>query len=211
MNPKHRGAELEAYTLKVGVLLTAAGRGTRFGSDKRRARLPDGRQLLERSIANLAETGLPFCVALGPGDDVLAEALAARAVETLRCTEAPRGMGATLAAAVRQLPPWDAVLVALGDMPWLRPASISAVARVSGPDAICVPCHNGRRGHPVAFGGRFLPELAALDGDRGARDLLLRHAAAVRELPVDDPGVLRDVDRPADLIWAALYPGSQES
>lgn len=185
--------------MKVGVLLLAAGRGTRFGSDKRRARLPDGMPLLERSIANLAATGLPLRVALGPGDDALAQALAARGVETLRCTDAARGMGATLAAAVGQLPAWDAVLVALGDMPWLRPASITAVAEAAAPDGICVPCHHGRRGHPVAFGARFLPELAVLDGDRGARELLLRHAAAVREVPVDDPGILRDVDRPADL------------
>ncbi|MHA7815710.1 MAG: nucleotidyltransferase family protein [Pseudohaliea sp.] len=195
--------------MKVGVLLLAAGRGTRYGSDKRRARLPDGTQLLDGSIAAIAETGLPLRVALGPGDGALAEALNLRAIDTLRCAEASRGMGATLAAAVRQLPAWDAVLIALGDMPWLRPASIAAVARAAGPALICVPCHDGRRGHPVAFGARFLPELAALDGDRGARDLLLRHTAAVRELPVDDPGVLRDVDRPADLEDAALYPGTQ--
>jgi molybdenum cofactor cytidylyltransferase len=59
----------------------------------------------------------------------------------------------------------------------------------------------------VAFGARFLPELGALDGDRGARDLLLQHPAAVQELPVDDPGILRDVDRPADL--AAVPPPAQ--
>jgi molybdenum cofactor cytidylyltransferase len=197
--------------LKAGVLLLAAGRGSRFGSDKRRARLPEGDLLLDRCIANALGTGLPLRVALGPGDDALAQALGERGIETLRCAEAPRGMGATLAAAVRQLPPWEAVLVALADMPWLRPASIAAVARAAGPGSICVPCHDGRRGHPVAFGAHFLPELASLDGDRGARGLLRQHAAAVRELPVDDPGVLRDVDRPADLTRAALYPGSQES
>jgi len=191
--------------VKVGALLLAAGRGTRFGSDKRRARLPEGDLLLERSIANLAGTGLPLRVALGPGDDALAKTLAGRGIETIRCTDAPRGMGATLAAAVQRLPRWEAVLVALGDMPWVRPQSTMAVAQAAGPALICVPCHRGRRGHPVAFGARFLPELAALDGDRGARGLLQRHAAAVRELIVDDPGVLRDVDRPADL---APFPSS---
>ncbi|MEQ8262002.1 nucleotidyltransferase family protein [Pseudohaliea sp.] len=197
--------------MKVGVLLLAAGRGTRFGSDKRRARLPDGELLLDRSIAAIEQTGLPLRVALGPDDSALARALRARAIETIRCAAAPRGMGATLADAVRQLPAWDAVLVALGDMPWLRPESIAAVARAAGPSAICIPCHGGRRGHPVAFGARFLPELGALDGDRGARDLLLQHSAVVRELPVDDPGILRDVDRPADLQRPPLYHGPQRS
>jgi len=193
--------------LKVGILLLAAGRGTRFGSDKRRARLPGGDLLLDRSIAVIAETGLPFRVALGPGDDTLAQSLRGRGIETIGCADAPRGMGATLAAAVQTLPHWAAVLVALGDMPWVHPQSILAVARAAGPAAICVPSHGGRRGHPVAFGARFLPELAALDGDRGARELLLRHAAVVRELPVHDPGVLRDVDRPADLQCPPPGPG----
>lgn len=201
--------------MKAGVLLLAAGRGTRFGSDKRRARLPNGALLLDGSIAAIEKTGLPLRVALGPDDADLAKALAARHIATIRCAEAPRGMGATLAAAVRRLPPWDALLVALGDMPWLQPESIAAVARATSPASICVPCHAGRRGHPVAFGARFLPELAALDGDRGARDLLLRHAALVRELPLDDPGILRDVDRPADLAAspapAFSAPSSQPS
>ena len=195
--------------MKVGALLLAAGRGARFGSDKRRARLPSGELLLDRSIANLVETGLPLRVALGPGDDTLAQTLGRQGIETIRCADAPRGMGATLAAAVQAMPRWDAVLVALGDMPWLRPQTIIAVAQAAAPASICVPCLRGCRGHPVAFGARFLPELAALAGDRGARDLLLRHAAVVRELTVEDPGVLRDVDRPADLQCSALYPGPQ--
>jgi molybdenum cofactor cytidylyltransferase len=92
-------------------------------------------------------------------------------------------------------------LVALGDMPFIHPASIAAVAQAlaAGPQAIAAPVHAGRRGHPVGFGAAHGPALAALQGDEGARALLQRHAHALQLVPVDDPGVLRDVDTPADL------------
>ncbi len=182
-----------------GVLLLAAGRAARFGSDKRLARLSGGECLLDTCIATVCAADLPLRVALGSGDDALAADLEARGIATLRCAEAPRGMGATLAEAVRQLPPWEAVLVALADMPWLRADSMRAVAAAAREGGICIPSFRGHRGHPVAFGARFLPELARLDGDYGARELLARHARTVRELALDDPGILRDVDRPDDL------------
>ncbi|MCK7579437.1 MAG: NTP transferase domain-containing protein [Chromatiales bacterium] len=59
--------------------------------------------------------------------------------------------------------------------------------------------HRGQRGHPVGFSAEFAPALRALQGDRGARDLLARHADRLQCLEVDDPGVLLDVDTPADL------------
>ena len=65
---------------------------------------------------------------------------------------------------------------------------------------IVVPVCAGRRGHPVGFGGHFFPELALLGGDMGAKALLKRHAHELIEAPLDDPSVLRDVDRAGDLL-----------
>ncbi|HCK4783779.1 TPA: nucleotidyltransferase family protein, partial [Pseudomonas aeruginosa] len=48
-------------------------------------------------------------------------------------------------------------------------------------------------------GRAFWDALAQLDGDQGARRVLLAHRPAWREVPCDDPGVLRDVDTPAAL------------
>ncbi|MCR3868713.1 nucleotidyltransferase family protein, partial [Pseudomonas aeruginosa] len=45
----------------------------------------------------------------------------------------------------------------------------------------------------------FWDALAQLDGDQGARRVLQAHRPAWREVPCDDPGVLRDVDTPAAL------------
>jgi molybdenum cofactor cytidylyltransferase len=88
-------------------------------------------------------------------------------------------------------------VVALADMPWVAPATFESVRQAALVHRIAAAAHRGRRGHPVAFAWDLLPELAALDGDEGARSLLRRHG--VYEVPCDDPGVLRDVDTVADL------------
>lgn len=186
----------------IGVLL-AAGLGTRFdpsGQDsKLLAALPDGTPVAVAAARRLRAVMPEVIAVVRPGAEVLAERLAIVGCRVLVAAEAAQGMGASLAAAVRASRDAGGWLVALGDMPWVAPASIRAVARelASGRNTIAAPHHQGRRGHPVAFAAVHRDALAALDGDTGARALLLAHEVA--EVEVDDPGVLRDVDTRDDL------------
>ncbi|MGB1140466.1 MAG: nucleotidyltransferase family protein [Halioglobus sp.] len=188
--------------MTVGVLLLAAGRSRRFGSDKRRALLKDGRSLLDATLTAVSSSGLPLLVCLSPTDDELATALADSGVTTVTCHEADHGMGHTLANGVAQVPSeWQGLLVAMGDMPWVQPTSYRDIAGHVSPDTIVVPQYAGQRGNPVGFGAAFFDLLAGITGDRGARDIVRMHPDAVRALPVDDPGVLLDVDIPDALAW----------
>lgn len=183
-----------------GVLLLAAGLGTRFGSDKRKAGLAGGKTLLQTSLQAIAGAELPVVPCLRPGDEELARELQGPGVSPLICTSAARGMGATLAEGVSQLPgDWDGVLVALADMPWIQSQSFRAVARQLQAHALVIPCYQGRRGHPVGFSRRFFNELLRLDGDEGARSLVQAYESELCELELGDPGVCRDVDTVADL------------
>ena len=62
-----------------------------------------------------------------------------------------------------------------------------------------VPSIDGRRGNPVVWSRRFFPDLAAVEGDVGARHLIGGYAEAVAEVPLDDAGALTDVDTPEAL------------
>jgi molybdenum cofactor cytidylyltransferase len=187
----------------AGVLLLAAGASRRFGSDKRMARLRGGSTLLEASVAAARAAGLPVrvCLAAADRDGGLASSMAGQA-EVVCCATAAEGMGATLSEAVAGLPAWDVLLLALADMPLIRADSYRAVHAAASSQRIVVPVHAGRDGHPVAFGSAYFPALMQCRGDRGARWLLQREAAGVLRLPVDDPGILRDVDTPE--VLAAL-------
>jgi molybdenum cofactor cytidylyltransferase len=85
-------------------------------------------------------------------------------------------------------------------MPWIAPATIGAVADalIAGADLVA-PAYRGERGHPVGFSRRYCASLAALTGDAGARALIEGHRDGLTLIDVDDAGVLRDVDTPADV------------
>lgn len=189
-----------ADTRVVGLML-AAGRARRFGADKRRARLADGRSLLEASLANAAAAAFAELVLVVRGDDELADLALPTALRVVRAPLADRGLGASLAAGVAALGghPAAALAVLLGDMPWIDPATYARLIDEAQPERIVQPRHAGRAGHPVLFGNAFWPALCALDGDTGARGLIQRHPEAHRLIEVNDPGVLLDIDRPADL------------
>jgi molybdenum cofactor cytidylyltransferase len=109
-------------------------------------------------------------------------------------------MGASLACAARAAGPADGYLVALGDMPFVRPSSIAAVRdALAGGAALAAPFWRTRRGHPVGIAGSFYQDLLALRGDEGAKALLAANQARMVKIPVGDPGVIRDIDTPADL------------
>lgn len=186
--------------MKAGVILLAGGSSRRFGSDKRRARFGDGRELLNACIDGIAASGLPILVCLGSGDRELAAALAMRRIPCIICPNSAAGMGNTLADGIAAVPEsWDGALIALGDMPLVRPDTYSCVARGLAPGKIIVPHCAGVKGHPVGFHRVFFRELRQLCGDTGARDIVAAHPAEAVALAVDDPGIHADVDVPGDL------------
>lgn len=88
------------------------------------------------------------------------------------------------------------LLVAPADLPALSPATVSAVLRAAAP--LAVASYRGRRGHPLRISPELIPEIESLDLSVGLRELLDRHPAGVREIEVDDPGAVRDVDTPEE-------------
>jgi len=183
--------------LNIVGLLLAAGSGTRFGSDKLRHALPHGVAIAVQAARHL-KSQVPVVAVLRPGSAELAQALKAEGCEVAVCDNAAEGMGASLACAVRAAQAADAWLVALGDMPFVRPSSIAAVrAALEAGAGLVAPYFRARRGHPVGIASRYKQELLALGGDEGAKALLSRHE--VLKIPVGDPGVIRDIDRPEDL------------
>ncbi|BAU72497.1 nucleotidyltransferase family protein [Metapseudomonas furukawaii] len=185
---------------QVVALMLAAGFGRRFGSDKRRAVLADGRTLLAASLERARAVFEEVLLVLRADDDPAALGLPADSV-IVRCVDAEQGMGHSLAAGARCLDghPAAACAVLLGDMPWIADASLRALVDKAAPGRIVFPLYRGERGHPVLFGRDFWPELQRLTGDEGARKVLRAHPAAWTAVEVDDPGVLGDVDSPAAL------------
>lgn len=181
----------------VGVLL-AAGASQRFGSDKRWHRLADGTPMALEAARRLRAACPDSVAVIRPGDDELATALSELGLRVVVCPTASLGMGHSLVAGIaasREATGW---LVALADMPAIASASYGAVRDALGGGApLARTAYAVRHGHPVGFSARFRGELLALQGDRGGKTILDAHRDVLTICPVDDPGVLVDIDLPS--------------
>lgn len=196
-------------TTTLDAIVLAAGRGVRFGGGKLTTSL-NGAPLVAGALltAFLSPVRRVF-VAIGPDPDVrrAVEATAARIAAADRLTlvrveDPAEGMGGSLRAAAQALPDDAAgAFVLLGDMPSIDPATTRRLAQAfEGPHDLIAPTYLGRCGHPVLFGATWFAALRALSGDEGARALLENAGAQLTRIPVEDPGVHLDVDRPEDLV-----------
>lgn len=188
----------------VVALVLAAGRSRRFGNDKRRASLPGRGTLLAATLGTLRPHFAEIWVVLGIEDDPVSLGIA-KDIGTIVAEAAERGMGESLAAGIRALNAEiqaSAVAVMLGDMPWLSEETLVLLCSRANDQSIVRPVYCGQSGHPVLFGRRFWPDLELLAGDQGARTVVQQHRDACIEIEVQDPGVVRDVDRPVDLVRA---------
>jgi len=186
--------------LNIVGLLLAAGSATRFGSDKLQHNLPHGVAIAVQAARHLHSAVSRVVAVVRPGSEQLADNLRQENCEIVVCPTAAEGMGASLACAVRAAGRAEGYLVALGDMPFVRPSSISAVRdALAGGAAFAAPFWRARRGHPVGIAGPFYDELLALRGDEGAKALLAANSGRLLKIPVGDPGVIRDIDTPSDL------------
>ncbi len=188
-------------TSAITAVVLAAGQGSRFralsGQDKLLAPCVgrDGvmRSVFEQVLVNLPASLNQRWVVTSPARTEVMRLARHYGCQVLLLESA--GMGDSIAAAVAASGPAAGWLVVLGDMPFIQSSTIERV--IEGVEGVSVPVHAGRQGHPVAFGQALGPALMELTGDRGAKALFAQ--ADVRQVLVDDPGVLWDVDVPQAL------------
>src|SRR5258706_4362094 len=160
-----------------GILL-AAGYSKRFGSNKLLQTLPAGTPEAGTPIGLAAARhlleALPESIAVvRPRAQKLAKLLGDAGCNTVVCKNASEGMGTSLAAGVRATADADGWIVALADMPFIRPETIRIVTKaLQEGAAIAAPSFHGVRGHPVGFARRVPVEPSSPRwGDR-ARPIL---------------------------------------
>lgn len=191
----------QAFDTYVGILL-AAGRGTRFDPsgehNKLLQSLGDDEMVVTAAARNLLSVLPNVLAVVRPDTEAVTARLLGLGCQVTVCPSADEGMGASLVHALSCTRDADGWLIALGDMPYVQPATMRALleAICRGAD-IAAPTHRGRRGNPVAFSKTHLSELLRLRGDEGARRLLA--SQPLIEVQVDDEGIHRDIDLVEDI------------
>ena len=195
--------------ISMGVLVLAAGQSSRFGADKRKAQLAGGVSVLATTIKLYDQHFNNLALVLKADDRHLEPTWPAR-TKVLYSDHAKDGMGHSLADGIRSIQqqpvPWDWVFIALGDMPFISPATLITLKQQAHilfdrmrSGGILVPVYHQLQGHPVGFSSHFYSQLAQLSGDQGAQALIWQHAQQVQRLSLLDPGLIQDIDYPSDL------------
>jgi molybdenum cofactor cytidylyltransferase len=189
---------------RIAAIVLAAGRSSRMAPANKLLVEVDGVAMARRAVdAALASQAVATVVVLGNDAARVRRVLDGCQATIVDNPDFAAGLSSSLRAGVAALPAdLDGVLVLLGDMPRVTPAHLDRLIAAFAPAegrAICIPTHRAKRGNPILWDARFLPEMRALDGDQGARGLIGRHADQVCEVEMPDDGVLLDVDTPSAL------------
>lgn len=187
----------------VGLLL-AAGRGSRFDPTGKTSKLLQpvkGFPVVCHTAAQLVKACGKVIAVVRPRSHTLRAWLEQAGCQVIECADSHSGMGHSLAwgvAEAERLFNPEVIVVALGDMPFVKANTIaSLIAAVDDHHQAVAPEFMGRRGNPVVFGKSHFPLLGRCTGDRGAAAMLKPEAFHL--VTVSDPGVLRDIDSPDDL------------
>lgn len=192
----------------LDAVVPAAGLSRRMGKEK--ALLPfRSSTVLETVLGALVEAGVrETIVVLRPGlagAPELAGRWNARVIVNSRSEEemltSVRLGIAALSSDVEAFFLWPV------DHPAVSAPTLAALSRAADRTSVVIPRYRGRRGHPVIVGADLRASIERIPPGEGLRHLWRTHRQAVREMDVDDAGILVDLDTPEDYERALRLEG----
>jgi molybdenum cofactor cytidylyltransferase len=191
----------EVFSRVAGIVL-AAGRASRFGATKQLTLWKDS-TLVERAVHVALEAGLHTVIVVTGHDAERVEAVVAGLpVQVAFNSEFPAGLSTSMRRGLASLPVGiDAAVFLLADQPGVTSEVVKALVQKHRETLapIVLPTFQGRRGNPVLFDISLFDELEGVEGDVGGRAILEKHASSLVCVPVEEPGILVDIDTRADL------------
>lgn len=183
----------------AGIVL-AGGLSTRMGQLKPLLEV-DGVPVVVRSAHTFLDIGVEPVVVVGFAADHLTAVLDEAGIRHVLNEEYERGMYSSVVTGVKAVGTdtrWTAVLPA--DCPLVAAETVGQMLRdaIEHQAHVVYPIHRGRRGHPPLFGQAVREAILVGEPPGGLHDVLSAHDDRALEVPVEDPGVLIDMDDPED-------------
>ena len=198
----------------IGVLL-AAGRSTRMGRLKQLLpwppNSPDAKPLVAAAFDAIASFCDEMVVVVGTEADAVIAALGDRefgAVAVDGGAEMIASVKAGLAVA-RGIDPTANVLLHPADHPEVRRETIDLLIQLAAeqPGHAVMPTFGGAGGHPVLIAEELAVDIVSYEGPGGLRQFWIDRADRCIRREVDDPGVVFDLDTPADYEGHTIQHG----
>jgi len=186
----------------IAALVLAAGVSSRMGRPKQTLLL-DGVPMLQRVLETFRRSHVGrIVVVLGANEDEVRKLVKFAGELVIVNPRFAEGMSSSLRIGLKRVGrEADAVIIALGDQPFVLPGTIDKLVEAyeNSRARIVIPTYHGRRGNPVLFDKNAFSRIARIRGDVGAKSVVLKNAADVLEVEVTDRGILVDIDTSSDL------------
>jgi molybdenum cofactor cytidylyltransferase len=192
---------------ETAALILSAGASQRFEGVPKALLSVDGRSGVRR-IAEicLADGFAPVAVVVGAHRGPIVHELRGLDVELIDAQRWTEGRTASVQDGLASLPPERDVLFWPVDHPFVSPRTVDVLLSARETDLLGVwfiPTFQGRGGHPVLWRAPVRNDIFDLRPDAPIRSLLPEFGPQVRRVAVDDPGVVANVDTPADYVSAS--------
>jgi len=185
--------------MRIAGLLLAAGAGQRFGGRKQLA-LIEGKPLVRHALESLAPLfAEDLYIVLGAYREDIQPQVEDLA-RVISHADWRHGLGSTIARGVDEIEAhgsYAGIMVALADQPRLTTDDfLQLVERFDG-NRIVAAHYAGAPGVPAIFPAAAFDDLRQLQGDRGAKSMLLDSNRQIDTVPL--PAAATDIDIEADI------------
>ena len=183
----------------ISAILLAAGESKRMGRPKQMLAWK-GKTLLRHVLENLIHSTVDeIILVLGHEAEAIQKSLTEFQIKIVINPDYQQGMASSLRQGLLAMDPGsEAFLVVLADQPGIDPEIINQIIhkfqRADPRRGIARPVYRGLQGHPVLISVRYLQEALQLQGDVGARQILMNHPEDILEIEADQEGILKDID-----------------
>ena len=173
-----------------------------MGTPKQLLRLDD-RPLLQHVLDTLRASEVKeIVVVLGSSAELIQSEVDLHDARLVLNDNYHQGMGTSLKVGISAVASdSDSALIVLADQPLVRASTLNllmAEHRRSKAE-IVIPTYRGFRGNPVLLDRAVFAEVTQLSGDIGCRAVFGDHPQGIVKFPVNDIGILLDIDRKGDL------------
>lgn len=161
---------------KIAVLILAAGKSSRFGSQKQLA-IWHGTTLIENAINIVMKAGFTtIYVSTEPSQSSIRQKIKNYPIELIICGNAHKGMGSTISDSIKvistQKSEYESCLILVCDQPLITTKHLISLASKNKHGKCTFTKYKDTFGTPAIFSKTLFNKLESLNGDDGAKSLL---------------------------------------
>ena len=186
--------------MRICIIITAAGMSTRQKQNKLLIRSCN-QTIIEKTIDIYLKYNLDIFVIVGYQKELIVPIIADRFRNDIRIIENMNyktGIASSLKAGVNIVrETYDYLGFCNGDKPFIKAKTIEIILNYIAENnpSILVPIYQEQSGHPTFFSKDFIDDFDKISGDTGGRQVIKNNLNAVTYLPINDEGIILDMDK----------------